>query len=417
MPVPYDGIRVASTLWSKTSHAVKDFLARNRVPYRWLDIEKDAQAMAMVEEVNDEEHRLPVVFFPDASVLIEPTSHELAEKVGLRTEATQPFFDVLVVGGGPAGLGAGVYAAAEGFSAAIIEHEAPGGQAGTSSRIENYLGFPNGISGADLAQRAAAQAQRLGTEILSAQEAVSVRVEGPYKIVTLASGTELSCRALILASGMSLRELNAPGVRELTGAGVYYGAALTEAAFYGGEQMIVVGGANSAGQGAMFFSRYASNVTMLVRSESLSESMSQYLIDQIAETENIEVIMNAEVVEACGNGKLESAKYKDTKSGAVTELAGPAMFVFIGAVPHSGLVAGQVEMNRYGFILTGKDLIKDGKRPAGWTEQRDPLPLETSVPGIFAVGDVREGVIRRVASAVGEGSVAISQVHEYLQTV
>ena len=417
VPVPYDGIRVAGTLWSKTSHAVKDFLARNRVPYRWLDIEKDAQAMAMVEEVNDEQHRLPVVFFPDASVLIEPTSHQLAEKVGLRTVATQPFFDVLVVGGGPAGLGAGVYAAAEGYTAAIIEHEAPGGQAGTSSRIENYLGFPNGISGADLAQRAAAQAQRLGTEILSAQEAVSVRVEGPYKIVTLASGTELSCRALILASGMSLRELNAPGVRELTGAGVYYGAALTEAAFYGGEQMIVVGGANSAGQGAMFFSRYASNVTMLVRSESLSESMSQYLIDQIAETENIEVIMNAEVVEACGDGKLESVKYKDTKSAKVTELAGPAMFVFIGAVPHSGLVAGQVEMNKYGFILTGKELIRDGKRPAGWTEQRDPLPLETSVPGIFAVGDVREGVIRRVASAVGEGSVAISQVHEYLQTV
>ena len=415
--LPYDGIRVAGTLWSKTSHNVKDFLARNRIPYQWLDIEKDAQARQMVESAEHNGHRLPVVFFPDGTVLVEPNTRELAEKAGLKTRATQPFYDVLIIGAGPAGLGAGVYAAAEGYSAAMIEHEATGGQAGTSSRIENYLGFPNGISGADLAQRAAAQAQRLGTELLSAQEAISVRVDGPYKIVTLADDTELSCHALTIATGMSLRELDAPGVKEITGAGVYYGAALTEAAHYRDEPLLVVGGANSAGQGAMFFSRYASQVTMLVRSASLSDSMSQYLIDQIGGTDNIHVIANVEIVAVSGDGKLESTTYRDVNTGEQKTVDCSAMFVFIGAVPHSGLVAGLVEMNKAGFILTGTDLLVDGKRPNDWTEQREPLPLETNVPGIFAVGDVRNGVVRRVASAVGEGSVAISQVYQYLQTV
>jgi thioredoxin reductase (NADPH) len=299
----------------------------------------------------------------------------------------------------------------------MIEHDATGGQAGTSSRIENYLGFPNGISGGDLAQRASVQAMRLGTEILSAQEAVSVRVEDQYKIVTLSDDTELTCRALIIATGMSLRELDAPGVKERTGAGVYYGAALTEAAYYRDEPMFVVGGANSAGQGAMFFARYASKVTMFIRSPSLAEGMSQYLIDQIGGTGNIEIVPYSEVTSVPGDGKLEHISVKNIQTGDVANHDGSAMFVFIGAVPHSGLVAGLVTMNKYGFILTGADLMVDGKRPDGWTLQRDPLALETNVPGVFAVGDVRQGVVRRVASTVGEGSVAISQVHEYMQTV
>ncbi len=414
---PYDGIRVAGTLWSISSHNTKDFLARNRIPYQWLDIEKDAQARELVEHAETGGGHLPVVFFPDGTTLIEPSTRELAEKIGLQTQATQPFYDVIIIGAGPAGLGAGVYAAAEGFHAVMIENEATGGQAGTSSRIENYLGFPNGISGTDLAQRATAQAKRLGTEILLAQQATSVRVEGPYKIVTLAEGTELTGHALVIASGMSLRELNAPGVKERTGAGVYYGAALTEAAYYKGEHMVVVGGANSAGQGAMFFSGYASKVTMLVRSANLEEGMSQYLIDQIGETDNIEIVLNAEVTSVSGDGLLEKATYKDITTSVETELECSAMFVFIGAVPHSDLVADLVELNDHGFILTGPALMVDGKRPKGWTEPRDPFALETSVPGVFAVGDIREGVVRRVAAAVGEGSVVISQVHQYLQTV
>jgi thioredoxin reductase (NADPH) len=414
---PYDGIRVAGTLWSKTSHDAKDFLARNRIPYQWLDIEKDSEAKALVDAVESGTHQLPVVFFPDGGVLVEPDMRELAEKVGMHTQATGDFYDVVIVGAGPAGLGAGVYAAAEGYTAAMIEHEATGGQAGTSSRIENYLGFPNGISGTDLAARAAAQAQRLGTEILSATEAVSVRIDGQYKIVALQDGTELWCRALIIASGMSLRELVAPGVRERTGAGIYYGAALTEASLYKDEPVFVVGGANSAGQGAMFFSRFASKVTMLVRSADLSEGMSQYLIDQIGETDNIEVITSADVTNVEGENKIETVSFKDIKTGDETTSPCSAMFVFIGAVPHSGIVKGLVAMNDAGFIYTGTDLIHDGKRPEGWKELRDPMPLETSVPGIFAAGDVRNGVVRRVASAVGEGSVTISQVHQYLQTV
>jgi thioredoxin reductase (NADPH) len=410
---------VAGTLWSKTSHDAKDFLARNRIPYQWLDIEKSPEAQAMVEAVADDGHRLPVVFFPDGTVLVEPGTRELADKAGMHTQATTAFYDVVIIGAGPAGLGAGVYAAAEGYSAAILEHEATGGQAGTSSRIENYLGFPNGISGADLASRAAAQAQRLGTEVLSATEAVSVRVDGQYKIVTLGDGSELTCRALVIASGMSLRELAAPGVQERTGAGVYYGAALTEAVNYRDERMVVVvvGGANSAGQGAMFFSRFASKVTMLVRSDDLSAGMSQYLIDQIGETENIEVIANTDVTCVEGDSKLASVTYRNIHTGQETTLPCAAMFVFIGAVPHSGIVDGLVEMNPHGFIYTGTDLMLGGKRPRGWSEQRDPFPLETNVPGIFAAGDVRHGVVRRVASAVGEGSVTISQVHPYLQTV
>ncbi|GIK39580.1 MAG: fused response regulator/thioredoxin-disulfide reductase [Chloroflexota bacterium] len=415
--MPFDGIRVAGTLWSARSHTIKDFLARSQIPYQWLDIEQDAEARALVEAVNKEQHRLPVLFFPDGSTLIDPHITTVAEKVGLRTQATQPFYDLIIVGAGPAGLAAAVYGASEGLCTLLIDKETTGGQAGTSSRIENYLGFPNGLSGADLARRATAQATRLGAEILTAREVTQIRVDDPYRFVKLADGTELSCKALIIATGVSLRTLDILGIEALTGAGVYYGAALTEAAHYKGKPVFVVGGANSAGQGAMFFSRYASKVTMLVRGSSLQNGMSQYLIDQINGTENIEVRVRTSVIEAIGTDRLEAVVIKDNDTGDIETAPAAALFVFIGAKPHSEFVADVVERNEAGFILTGPDLIRDGRRPKNWRLNRDPFLLETSVPGIFAVGDIRQDTIRRVASAVGQGSTAISFVHQYLKTV
>lgn len=415
--LPYEGIRVAGALWSGTSHAVKDFLARHRIPYKWLDIEKDAEARQLVDAVTGEDKLLPVVFFPDGAALIQPTSRALAEKIGMQVTATLPMYDLIIVGGGPAGLGASVYGASEGLRVAMVEAEAPGGQAGTSSRIENYLGFPNGISGADLAHRAVSQTRRFGTEILSTQEAVKVRVEDPYRIVVLKDGTELIGRAVLIATGVSVSRLDAPGVERLTGAGVYYGAAISEAAYYRGQRVFIIGGANSAGQGAMFFSRFASKVSVLVRGNSLESSMSKYLVDQIRATENIEVCLNTQVAQAIGTDRLEAVEALHRDTGQKETLPGAAMFIFIGASPHTDMVAGVVERNEQGFILTGADLIRDGKRPKGWTLQRDPYLLESSVPGIFAAGDVRHGVVRRVASAVGEGAIATSLVHQYLATV
>lgn len=417
VPLPYDGIRVAGTLWSPSCHRAKDFLARNRIPYQWLDIDKDAEARGLVEAVAAERTRLPVVFFPDGDVLVEPDNRALADKCGLQTQAMRPFYDVIIVGAGPAGLGAAVYGASEGLRTLMIDKEATGGQAGTSSRIENYLGFPKGLSGSDLAQRATVQAKRLGAELLTAQEVTAVRVEDPYRFVTLGDGTELACRALVLATGVTVRKLDVPGVEALNGAGIYYGAALTEAAYYRGEHVVVVGGANSAGQGAMFFSRYASKVTMLVRGSSLAKSMSHYLIEQIEATDNIEVLLRTEVVEAIGKDRLEAITIVNKETGQTETVPTAAMFLFIGAVPHSDLVAGVVERDQAGFIRTGSDLIQNGHRPRGWNLQRDPYLLETSVPGIFAAGDVRQGAVRRVASAVGQGAVAISLIHQYLQTV
>lgn len=415
--LPYEGIRVAGTLWSATSHTVKDFLARNQIPYQWLDIEKDKEAETLVNAVNQGDHRLPVVFFPDGMTMIDPNILELAKMVGLQTEAAKPFYDLVIVGGGPAGLAAAVYGGSEGLQTVMIEKEATGGQAGTSSRIENYLGFPRGLSGLDLARRATSQAQRFGVEILRAQEAVSVRVEDPYRYVKLRDGTELSSHVVLIATGVSVRRLEVPGVNNLTGAGVYYGAALTEAAYYRGQDVFVVGGANSAGQGAMFFSRYARSVTMVVRSSSLAKGMSQYLVDQIGRTENIQVMLRAEVVEAIGDDRLEAIRICNVDTGEVNTYPAAAMFIFIGAVPHTGLVAGLVEQDSAGFIITGPDLIVDGNRPKGWTLNRDPFLLETSVPGIFAAGDVRHRSIKRVASAVGEGAVAVALIHQYLKTV
>jgi thioredoxin reductase (NADPH) len=404
-------------LWSAKSHDVKDFLGRNRIPYQWLDIEIDAQARKLVEDVSEDQYRLPVVFFPDGDLMIEPDDLALAKKVGLQTQATQPFYDLIIVGAGPAGLGAAVYGASEGLKTLLIEKKATGGQAGTSSRIENYLGFPQGLSGADLARRATDQAKRLGAEILTAQEAIKVHVDDPYRYVTLADRKELGCRALIIASGVTVRTLDVPGVESLTGAGIYYGAALTEAANYKDQPVFVVGGANSAGQGAMFFARYASKVTMLVRGSSLSTSMSQYLIDQIDAQENIEVLVNTEVEEVFGENQLKSIIIRNNETGVTETVPAAAMFIFIGAIPHSDLVTGVVATNRAGFLLTGQDLLAEHRKPKPWKLKRDPYLLETSVPGIFAAGDIRQGAVRRVASAVGEGAISVSFVHQYLKTV
>jgi thioredoxin reductase (NADPH) len=415
--LPYDGIRVAGTLWSARCHEVKDFLARNQIPYLWLDIEKDPVALELVESVKEDQHRLPVVFFPDGTVLQEPDNRTLADKVGLHTQASHRFYDLIIVGAGPAGLAAAVYGASEGHRTALIEKEATGGQAGTSSRIENYLGFPKGLSGADLARRATAQATRLGAEILTAQEVVDVQIEDPYRLVKLGDGTVLSCRALVIATGVTVREHSAPGVKDFSGAGVYYGAAVTEAAYYKGEHIYVVGGANSAGQGAMFFSRYASKITMVVRGSGLEKGMSQYLVDQISATENIEVLLRSVVVGAEGTDRLEAISIKNSDTGQTETVPAAAMFVFVGAVPHTEMVAGLLERDRAGFILTGRDLVRDGELPKKWRLKRDPFLLETSVPGIFAAGDVRHGAIRRVASAVGEGSTAINLVNQYVKEV
>ena len=417
VPLPYEGIRVAGTLWSAPCHDVKDFLARNRIPYQWLDIEQDSLARELVEAIKPQDRRLPVVFFPDGSSLVQPDLRMLAEKVGLQTQATQPFYDLIIVGAGPAGLGAAVYGASEGLRTALIEREATGGQAGTSSRIENYLGFPKGLSGADLARRATTQALRFGVEILTTQEVVCIKVEDPSRGVILKDGSELSCKAMVIATGVSVRQLDVPGIENLTGAGVYYGAAISEAAHYRDQHVLVVGGANSAGQAAMFFSMYASQVTMLVRSSSLEKGMSQYLVDQINATQNISVSLRTVVTGVKGTDRLESVTVLEKESGEEREISAPAMFIFVGATPHTRLVGDVLECNRAGFILTGPDLIKDGQRPKNWILKRDPYLLETSVPGIFAAGDVRQGAIRRVASAVGEGAIAVNLVHQYLKTV
>lgn len=414
-PAPFDGIRVIGTTWSPATHEVKDFLARNQVPYRFLDIERDEEAAGILAASGDDGQAIPLVIFADGSKVVDPDRRALAEKIGLRTEADNPFYDLIIIGAGPAGLAAAVYGASEGLRTVMVESEAPGGQAGTSSRIENYLGFPSGVSGGDLARRAVTQATRLGAEILTATSATQVKTEDNVKVVQLDTGAELRSHALIIASGMSLRKLGVPGYERFEGAGVFYGAALSEAATYTDRPVFVIGGANSAGQAAMLFSRYASQVTMVVRGESLALKMSQYLIDQIGGTPNIDVMVNTEVVEVEGEHSVERIRLKDNKTEEEQTMEAAAIFIFVGAVPHSDFIVDLVAHNDRGFIYTGPDIALDPE--VHWQLERDPYPLETSVPGIFAAGDIRHGAIRRVASAVGTGAITVSMVHQYLETV
>jgi len=416
----FEGIRVLGTRWSPRSYELRDFLARNRVPYQWIDVEvsaNDPETRQLVEALGSDATSLPVVLFQDGAKLLDSTPAEVAQKVGLRTRAQTSFYDLAIVGGGPAGLAAAVYGASEGLHTVMIEREAPGGQAGMSSRIENYLGFPNGLSGGDLARRAVVQAQRFGVEILSPQDAVGVRTEGSYRMIKMGDGNEISCHALMIATGVQWRRLEAPGMDRLQGAGVYYGGGATEAMSCKGEIIYVVGGANSAGQAAMNFAKYADRVVIVVRGSSLSSTMSQYLIDQIKETANIQIWPHASVSEVHGETHLEEISLLCSDTNKMERVPAGAMFIFIGALPKTDWLADVVERDERGFILTGPDLIRDGQRPKGWALERDPFLLETNVPGLFAVGDVRHGSVKRVASGVGEGSVAVQFIHQYLSKV
>ena len=471
---PFEGIRVIGLRWSPKSYEVKYFLARNGIPYQWLDFEGDEEAQRLVSYVestskNEQSKNinatattitpgsslsvldhdktennnsissirsasslshsssvnsssslhLPLVIFPDGTHMEEPSNAALAEKIGLKTRAEMPFYDLIIIGGGPAGLAAAVYGASEGLSTLLIERQAPGGQAGMSSNIENYLGFPSGLTGGNLARRAVTQAIRFGAEILTPQEVVGIRVDDPYRIVKVKDGTEISCHALIIACGVSYRNLDGvKGIEKLTGAGVYYGASMVDALSCKGEDIFMIGGANSAGQAAIHFSKHAKTVTVLVRGDSLDKSMSRYLIHQINETPNIHVLLNSKVTEVYGENRLESITITNTQTGLIQTVPTSGLYIFIGAVPHTDGVAGLIERDANGFILTGPELMQNGREhPRGWTLNRQPYLLETNVPGIFAVGDVRHGSTKRVAAGVGEGSIAVQLVHQYLTRV
>jgi thioredoxin reductase (NADPH) len=416
----FQGIRVLGTRWSPRSYELRDFLARSHVPYQWIDVElsaNDPETKLLLEALGPDATELPIVLFPDGAKLLNSAPAEVAQKVGLRTRAETSFYDLAIVGGGPAGLAAAVYGASEGLHTVIVEREAPGGQAGMSSRIENYLGFPSGLSGGDLARRAVVQARRFGVEILAPQTVVNMRTEGSYRIIKLADDSEISCHALMIATGVQWRRLEAPGIDRLQGAGVYYGGGTTEALSCKGEMVYVVGGANSAGQAAMNFSKYAERVVILVRGESLSSTMSQYLIDQIKETPNIQLWTHASVAEVHGDTHLEEVSVLCSDTNKVERVPASSMFIFIGALPRTDWLGETVERDDRGFILTGPDLMQGGERPKKWTLDRDPFLLETNVPGVFAVGDVRHGSVKRVASGVGEGSVAVQFIHQYLSKV
>jgi thioredoxin reductase (NADPH) len=402
------GVRVVGHRFSKESHDLRDFLVRNRVPARWLDVERDGEARELLQVAGVDAERLPVVLLEDGTVLERPTVLELAERLGVAVAPAQDHYDLVVVGGGPAGLAAAVYGASEGLKTIMVEREAPGGQAGQSSRIENYLGFPAGLSGSDLARRATDQARRLGAELLAVQEAVGLRVEGSARLVELSGGELLSASCVLVASGVSYRQLDTPGFPELTGAGVYYGAAMTEARACANQRIVVIGGANSAGQAAVYFSGYASAVTMLVRGPSLEASMSHYLVEQIAELDNVEVRTGTSATAAeQEDGQLRRVRVAGPDG--VQTLDADACFVFIGASPRTDWLEGVIARDERGFILAGRDA-----QAAGWQLEREPYVLETSVPGVFVAGDVRARSIKRVASAVGEGSMAVSLIHEYL---
>jgi thioredoxin reductase (NADPH) len=408
---PFEGLRVIGHRWSPSTHNVRNFLSRNHVPYRWIDLAAGPEGLKLLDERQLDAEKLPVVLSADGAILVDPQLEELAGMVGLRVQATQDFYDIIVVGAGPAGLAAAVYGASEGLKTLVIEPEAPGGQAGSSSRIENYLGFPSGVTGAELGRRAHTQASRFGAEFLT-QRAAGMRIDGQYRFVQLADGREVSSHAVLLAPGVQYRKLDIADCDRLTGRGIYYGAALVEALSCKGEEVFIVGGANSAGQAALHFAKYATKVTMLVRGEGLSATMSKYLIDEIARTSNIEVMPRTQVIDTKGDDRLQCLRLRGP-SGE-TDVPASSLFVFIGAAPVTAWLPSCILRDDKGFLLAGPDLRVDGKWPEGWREAREPFLLESSVPGVFVAGDVRHGSVKRVASAVGEGSIAVQLVHQYL---
>ncbi|MGW0770492.1 FAD-dependent oxidoreductase [Streptomyces sp. NPDC002676] len=411
-PVP--STKVVGHRWSARSSDVREFLARNQVPYRWYSVD-EPEGQRLLAAAGQDGERLPLVVTPDGTALVEPEAPELAAQVGLATTPTADFYDLVVIGGGPAGLGAAVYGASEGLRTVLVERSATGGQAGQSSRIENYLGFPDGVSGAQLTERARRQAAKFGAEILTAREVTGLEVNGAARVVRFADGSAIAAHSVILATGVQYRQLEAQGCTDLTGCGVFYGSALTEATACQGHDVYIVGGANSAGQAAMYLSRGAKSVTLLVRGQDLSASMSHYLIQQINEAPNISVRSHTVVEEAHGSGHLEQLTLRHTKTGETEQVDAQWMFVFIGAAPLTDWLGDTVLRDERGFILAGPDLTVDGRLPAGWELDRPPYHLETSIPGVFVAGDARAESAKRVASAVGEGAMAVMLVHRYLE--
>ena len=409
----FEGLYVVGTRWSPATYDLKDFLAKSQIPYRWMEpgATSDPRIQAAV---GDTPSALPVVIFPDGTVLEKPDLLAVAAKLGLNSMPSREFYYVVIVGAGPAGLACALYCSTEGMKTVLVEREAPGGQAGSSSRIENYLGFPAGLSGADLARRGVSQVKRFGTEVLAPAQAVSLSGDGEYRVVKLSNGKELAAHCVVIAAGVQWRRLNVPGMDRLTGAGVYYGATTTEASSCQGEDIYIVGGANSAGQAAVHFSDFARSVTMLVRADSLSKSMSHYLHERIGTIANIKVVPNSEVIEVQGDDRLASITVRHHDTQTTESLPAGALFIFIGAEPQTEWLEGTVCRDGRGFLITGRNLLRDGRRPASWNLDRDPFLLETNVPGVFAVGDVRDGAVRRVANSVGEGSIVLYFINQYL---
>ena len=416
--VSVEGLRVIGSRFSPEAHQIRDFLVRNCIPFEWLDVDRDMEEVRRILNVSElESSSLPVVVFPDGTRQTRPTTAEIAQKIGLKIRPEGEFYDLIIVGGGPSGLAAAVYGASEGLHTVIVERQAPGGQAGLSSMIENYLGFPAGLTGADLARRAVAQAKKFEVELVSALQVSGVSVKGSTPIATLGDGTELRAHVVLIATGVQWRRLDVPGIDRLVGAGVYYGGTLAEALFCRNEDIYIVGGANSAGQAAVYFSRYARSVTMLVRGESLDEKMSQYLIDRIKNTSNIRVRLRTTVVEVHGENRLEAITVFDASKNEQETFPTSALFIFIGALPHTDWLKEIVKRDDHGFILTGPDFLQEkgnGRLPGLWKLKRDPFWLECSQPGIFAVGDVRHGSVKRVAAGVGEGATAVQFIHQFL---
>ena len=407
------GLRLVGHQWSPRSHVIKDFLAGNLIPYHWVDVARSPESKSLLDAKGILETELPALFFEDGSTLRNPEPRDVAERLGRSLAAARDLYDLVIAGAGPSGLAAAVYGASEGLRTLLLDRHAPGGQAGTSSKIENYLGFPSGVSGSELTRRAVAQAQRLGAEMVVPLEVTGITIDGGYKHLTLSDGREIVTRTVLAATGMEYREHPAPGVRELTGAGVYYGAATTEAQVCSNQRVLVIGGGNSAGQAAMYLSRYATEVQIVIRRDSLRDTMSQYLIEQIEKTPNIRLRVRTALERVAGTDRVERVSLKN-EDGSSAEEGADAVFIFIGTRPRSGWLPEDVLRDDKGFVLTGRELSADARYPRTWKERREPMLLETSVPGIFAAGDIRAGAMNRVASAVGEGSMAVKFVHEYL---